>query len=66
MSKTIEERVASLEQELNLLKQRTNGTQSSRNWIAEITGSFADDADFDEIVRLGKELRNSDRPQENQ
>jgi uncharacterized protein (DUF433 family) len=32
------------------------------NWIAEITGICKDDPDFDEIVRLGKELRDAESP----
>lgn len=32
------------------------------NWIAEITGICQDDPGFDEIVRLGKELRDAEPP----
>jgi hypothetical protein len=30
---------------------------------AEITRSFKDDSDFEEIVRLGKELRDAEPPE---
>ena len=39
-------------------------TANTTNWIAEITGSFKDDPDFDEIVRLGKEMRDAELPEE--
>ena len=62
--RTIEERVETLERELGLLKGRAGGTESERHWISAITGSFADDPEFEEIVRLGRELRHADRPQD--
>ena len=33
-----------------------NGT-----WVDEVAGSFENDPEFDEVVRLGKELREADR-----
>lgn len=64
MSKTIEERVETLERELGLLKGKVGGAESERHWISAITGSFADDPEFDEIVRFGRELRHADRPKD--
>ncbi|MCC7337728.1 MAG: hypothetical protein IT422_21780 [Pirellulaceae bacterium] len=62
MSGTIESRLARIERELAILKARTSRDKS--NWIAEITGSFKDDSDFDEIVRLGKEMRDAEQPED--
>ncbi|MEZ6153384.1 MAG: hypothetical protein R3C09_25055 [Pirellulaceae bacterium] len=62
MSGTIESRLARIERELAILKARTSRDKS--NWIAEITGSFKDDPDFDEIVRLGKEMRDAEQPED--
>ncbi|HQX53070.1 MAG TPA: hypothetical protein PLY87_02410 [Planctomycetaceae bacterium] len=62
MSETIEARLAKVERELAVLKAKLPRDKS--NWIAEITGSFKDDPDFDEIVRLGKEFRQADRPKD--
>ena len=59
---TIESRLARIERELAILKVRTSRDKS--NWIAEITGSFKDDPDFDEIVRLGKEMRDAEQPED--
>ena len=62
MPKTIEERLETLEQEMNLLKVKADAADPGRDWISAIIGSFAGDPEFDEIVRFGKELRNADRP----
>ena len=65
MTKTIEERLERLEREMDLLKGKTGG-ESKGDWISAVVGSFADDPEFDEIVRLGKELRAADRPKDDQ
>jgi hypothetical protein len=62
MSETIETRLAKLERDLAVLKARVPRDKS--NWIAQITGSCKDDPDFDEIVRLGKEQRDAEVPEE--
>jgi hypothetical protein len=31
-------------------------------WLDDVSGSFENDPEFDEVVRLGKELRKADRP----
>lgn len=62
MSETIEVRLTKVERELAILKSKLGGDKS--NWIAQITGSFKDDPDFKEIVRLGKEMRDAERPEE--
>ena len=54
----LEARLARVEQELAELKSLV---QAKSNWIDAITGSFKDDPDFAEIVRLGKEQRDADR-----
>jgi hypothetical protein len=61
---TVEERLEQLEKEVTLLKL----SQSSKidlaakkpGWIAKIEGSFKDDPDFAEILRLGREERQTD------
>lgn len=62
-SSTVEERLARVEKELAELKSRVSSAAAPRaNWIETISGSFKDDPDFAEIVRLGKEIRDADRP----
>lgn len=60
MSETIESRLAKIERELAILKTKVPPDKS--NWIVNITGTFKDDPDFDEIVRLGKEMRDAELP----
>jgi hypothetical protein len=54
---TIEQRLAILEKEMAELKQGLAQTQHKPNWIERVKGSFKGDADFGEILRLGKEIR---------
>lgn len=58
----LEKRVLQLEQEVSLLKSQAAG-QSDRPWWERIAGKFENDPAFDEIVRLGREYRNSLRPE---
>ena len=64
MSETIESRLAKVERELAILKTKVPRDKS--NWIADITGTFKDDPNFDEIVRLGKEMRDAELPDEDE
>jgi hypothetical protein len=59
MPDSVEHRLSQLEREVAILKTQL---PSQPNWIAEITGICADDPDFDEVVRLGKELRDAEPP----
>jgi hypothetical protein len=61
MSDTIETRLARVERELAILRSKSRRDKS--NWLSEITGSFKDDPQFDEIVRLGKEMRDAEPPE---
>ena len=61
MAKSIEERVAKVEKEIERLKNQSNGSKNKSNWISDISGSFKDDAEFDEILRLGREERQADQ-----
>ncbi|MEQ8786518.1 MAG: hypothetical protein RIC55_09470 [Pirellulaceae bacterium] len=63
-SSTIEERLAQVERELASLKSRVKALSGPKgNWIDAISGSFKDDPEFEEIVRLGKEIRDADKPE---
>ena len=61
---TVEERLANLEREIEELKAKANGRQLKPGWLKKIEGTFKDDPDFLEIVRLGKEERDSDKPKD--
>ena len=59
-SSPIEQRLTRVERELEDLRLRYNRLRPSTNWLDDITGTFKDDPDFDEILRLGKVIRDSD------
>lgn len=61
MSEQLEERVAYLEAEVARLKSKVEGVNSGA-WWEQIVGAFADNPDYDEAMRLGREYRDSLRP----
>ena len=56
---TVEERLTLVERELAELKRRLPAKRNGESWIERIAGTFKDDPDFAEIVRLGREFRKS-------
>jgi len=60
MSTTIEERVATLEQELSKLKHLVQKTWSAKDWRKTV-GMSANDPGFDEMIRLGRAIRAQDQ-----
>jgi hypothetical protein len=59
---TLEERISHVERELTQLKSQFEHLRAKENWIDRISGSFKDDPEFEEILRLGREIRRADRP----
>ncbi len=62
MSKTIEQRLENVERELAEIKGEIKTLIPRPNWISAMSGTFTDDPEFDEVLRLGKEFRQADRP----
>jgi hypothetical protein len=60
MENSIEQRLSQVEAAIRELKQQKASTEP--NWLKEITGSFADDPIFDEVMAYGREIRQADRP----
>ena len=62
-STEIEVRISVLEREVSTLKSKlTQFEQRPQTaWWQEISGSFANDADYDEAMRLGREYRLSQK-----
>jgi hypothetical protein len=57
----IEERLSAIELDVAKLKQQVNGRKSS-TWLDRIAGSMKDEPEFGEVLRLGREIRDADRP----
>jgi hypothetical protein len=64
MSMTIEQRLENVERELAALKGEIKALKPDPNWISAICGTFKDDPEFDEVLRLGREIRDAERPEE--
>jgi hypothetical protein len=59
----LQTRLTALEAEVAQLKQKVNQNGSAeKSWLDELYGAFADDPDFLEAMRLGREYRESLRP----
>lgn len=58
-NESIETRLARLEAEVSFLKSQF--VNSRANWLQDIVGTRKDAPDFDEIVRLGKEIRDAEK-----
>ncbi len=52
----LERRVTELKREIDDLRREIEPLRPLKN-VAETFGMFADDADFDEVIRLGREYR---------
>ncbi len=62
MSQTleIEARLSRVERELTQLKSEVHRLGVANNWIDQVRGSFKDDPEYDEVLRLGRELRQAE------
>ena len=60
----IEKRLTALEIEMAQLKQQ--GATTNLPWWEKVVGVFENDEDFDNAMRLGREYRESLRPQTNE
>jgi hypothetical protein len=58
MESSIEQRLIQLEAAVRELQQQRSTSET--NWLKEISGSFADDPIFDEVLAYGRELRQAD------
>lgn len=60
MRTSLEERVAILEKELSKLKYIFQGPHVEKDW-RKTFGMSANDPGFDEMIRLGEEIRKQDQ-----
>jgi len=57
----IEKRVEALEHQVAELTHHLGRNQSPEDRFRHLSGSFADEPEFDEVLRLGREIREVDR-----
>ncbi len=58
---SFEERLTIVEKEIRELKQVKAPHSLKHNWLEKIAGSFKDDPEFGDILRLGQEIRKSEK-----
>ena len=56
---TVEERLLALESEVQAVKQQLARMGKPRAWLDEVAGSMDEWPEFDEVLRLGREFRES-------
>jgi hypothetical protein len=54
---TVEKRLTALESELADLKRQVTFAQASGSWFTNVAGSFKNEPEFEEVLRLGREMR---------
>ena len=58
--KSLEERLAAVERELAEIRGQLPLKTETKNWIEQISGSMKDFPEFDEVLRLGREIRQAE------
>ena len=53
----IETRVTALENEIVMLKEKLAKIEKPPTWWEKISGTFSNDTDYEEAMRLGREYR---------
>ena len=56
---TVEERLSALESEVLAVKRQLATLGRPRAWLDEVAGSLDEWPEFDEVLRLGREFRQS-------
>lgn len=62
MGEKLEDRVSQLEQTVEQLQKQLQSQKPASGWISDSIGCFSNDPVFEEIVRLGKEIRDGEAP----
>jgi len=56
---TVEDRLSALESELEAVKRRLATMHKPRAWLEEVAGSMDSWPEFDDVLHLGREFRQS-------
>jgi hypothetical protein len=54
---SVDDRLTALESELAVLRLQLAERGGNTDWLAALTGSFRDQPEFEEVLRLGQEAR---------
>jgi hypothetical protein len=57
----IDERLRAAEEAIAILQKKVDEL-APLNWIEAVSGSMKDEPEFDEVLRLGRLMRQADRP----
>lgn len=61
---TLEQRLTVLEDKVRQLQESLSARQPVPDWLDRLIGSMRDEPAFDEVMALGRALRQADRPVE--
>ena len=61
---TLEQRMTALEDAMRELQEAMRARHPAPDWLDRVIGSMKDEPAFDEVVALGRAIRQSDRPAE--
>jgi hypothetical protein len=59
---SVEERLAAMELAIADLQKQVSLNRGPENWLEQITGAFKNDSVFEEMLRYGREYRESTYP----
>jgi hypothetical protein len=61
-----EDRLATLEADVAQIKHQLREEREPQNWLDRVVGSMTQYPEFQEVLRLGREFRQADRPVDDQ
>jgi hypothetical protein len=62
----LEKRLSAVEQAVAELQHRTDDSKAEDNWLQLVRGSFRGDPIFAKMIEYGREIRNADRPSDDE
>jgi hypothetical protein len=62
MAASIEDRLTAVEQAVAEIQRRLTRFEPDADWIERVTGSMEGRPEFEEVLRLGREIRCEDGP----
>ena len=63
---TLEQRMTALEEAVRELQEAMKARKPASDWLDRVIGSMKDEPAFDEVLALGRAIRQADRPADDQ